>query len=311
MRHALPLTSFVLLGLHASAQENVLRHIPPEQATAMHNYWGQVQQGVPLWGYYLGHNTFGDEAFGERYEIPGSNSVVGVIAYLGGTSASSQTATYNVHHVGTNPAQMPGPAIASKVFPLGSAPTDGRTPHMVMFDAPANVQDAFFVTLDLGDYSHDPLVGDTICLMSGEHGSRPASDDTFGRNVIRWHSHSPIPAWKDFYTQNFTPVSTYFAIYPIMSDAVGILEVERGAMAVDLYPVPMAAELNIVLDLKERLPYRVLLFGMDGRLLHAEQFASGIGRDIVRLDVSDLAPGTYVVAIEQGRNRIARTVTKS
>jgi len=311
MKHSLTLIAFTLLGLHASAQENVMQHIPPEQATAMHNYWGQTQQGVPLWGYYLGHNTFGDEAFGERYELTGSNAVTGVIAYLGGTSVSNVTATYHVHNVGTNPPQMPGPSIASKSFPLGSAPTDGQTPHMIMFDAPVNVDGPFFITLDLGDYSHDPLVGDTICLMSGEHGSRPASDDTFGRNVIRWHSHSATPAWKDFFTQNFTPVSTYFAIYPIMSAAVGIMEVEQGALVMDLYPVPLVDELNIALDLKEDLPYRVLLFGMDGRLLHAEQFATGTGRNVIQLNVSDLAAGTYVVAIEQGRNRMARTVIKS
>lgn len=309
MKHSLTLIAIALLGLHTAAQENVMQHIPPEQATAMHNYWGQTQQGVPLWGYYLGHNVFGDEAFGERYEISGSNSVVGVIAYLGGTSVSNTTATYSVHNVGTAPPQMPGPAIASKSFQLGSAPTDGQTPHMIMFDAPASVQDSFFVTLDLGDYSHDPLVGDTICLMSGEHDSRPASDDTFGRNVVRKHSHAPTPAWKDFHTQNFTPVSTYFAIYPIMSAAVGILEMGLGAMTMDLYPVPMANELNIALDLHEDLPFRVLLFGMDGRLLHTEQFATG--RDVVQLNVSGLVAGTYVVAIEQGRSRIARMVAKS
>jgi hypothetical protein len=304
MKHTFTL-ALILGSSLLQAQTHTLEHIAPEAATEMHNYWGTAPNA---WGYYLGHNFYGDEAFGEKYDINGAGSVVGVIAYLGGTSVSNQTASYKVHAVAGN--GLPAAALATKTFPLGSAPTDGTTPHMQTFNNPVSVQDQFFVTLDLGDYSHDPLVGDTICLMSGPHGSRPESDDVFGRNVIRWHGHG-APNWKDFFTQNFTPVSTYFAIYPVMQgEATGIGEHQLGEATISLFPMPFAGELNIRLEATNTEPLRIHLFDAGGRLLLSEQHSAGIGEQFLRIDTQALAHGTYVVAFEQGASRYARTIVK-
>ena len=305
MKHSFTLAALLgVFALHAQ-DTHTLQHIAPEAANAMHNYWGSAPNA---WGYYLGHNFYGDEAFGEKYEINGSGAVVGVIAYLGGTSASNQTASYKVHGVAAN--GLPGAALATATFALGSAPTTGSTPHMQTFTNPVNVQDQFFVVLDLGDYSHAPLQGDTLCLMSGPHGSRPASDNVFGRNVIRWHGHG-APNWKDFYTQNFTPVSTYFAIYPVMQGAaVGIGEHHLGDAALRVFPMPFSEELNIRMDATSAEPLRIHLFDANGRLLKSEQHSVAIGEQVLRMDTQALAHGTYVVAFEQGAQRYARTIVK-
>jgi len=304
MKHTFTLALIVSSSaLHA--QTHTLQHIAPEAATEMPSYLGSAANA---WGYQIGHNYYGDEAYGEKYEINGAGTVVGVIAYLGGTSNSNENASYKVHAVaGTG---LPGAALATKSFTMGSAPTTGDTPHMQTFNSPVNVQDQFFVVLDLGDYSHDPLQGDTLCLMSGPHGSRPESDNVFGRNVIRWHSHG-TPNWKDFYTQNFTPISTYFAIYPVMEGAAtGIGEHLLGDANLSVFPMPFVDELNIRLDATSTEPLRIHLFDANGRLLKSEQHSVASGEQLLRIDTQTLASGTYVVAFEQGAQRYARTIVK-
>lgn len=305
MRHTLTLAALCSsLALYAQ-QTHTLQHIAPEAATEMPSYWGSAANA---WGYQIGHNYYGDEAYGEKYEINGAGTVVGVIAYLGGKSNSNELASYKVHAVASS--GLPGATLATKTFTMGSVPTTGGTPHMQTFTSPVSVQDQFFVVLDLGDYSHDPLQGDTLCLMSGPHGSRPESDNVFGRNVIRWHSHG-APNWKDFFTQNFTPISTYFAIYPVMQGAaVGIGEHQLGDATVSVFPVPFAHELNIRLEATSAEPLRIHLFDANGRLLKSEQHSVASGEQIVRLDTQALAHGTYVVAFEQGAQRYARTIVK-
>jgi hypothetical protein len=305
MKHFITL-ALLLGGSCMNAQDtHTLQHIPPEEATEMPGYWG-TEPGA--WGYLMGHNYYGDEAYGEKYEINGAGTVVGVIAYLGGTSNSNEPASYKVHAVAST--GLPGAALATKTFTMGSAPTDGITPHMLTFNGPVAVQDQFFVVLDLGDYSHDPLQGDTLCLMSGPHGSRPESDNVFGRNVIRWHSHG-TPNWKDFYTQNFTPISTYFAIYPVMQGAaVGVGEHQLGDATLSVFPMPFVNELNIHLDATSTEPLRIHLFDANGRLLQSAQHSVSMGEQIVRLDTQALAHGTYVVAFEQGAQRYARMIVK-
>ncbi len=303
---------FSILGLtavlYAYGQDTTtLQHLPPEDATEMHNYWGQVSQGTSLWGYYLGHNAWGDEAFGEKYEVPGEQQVVGVIAHLGGTSESSNNASYKVYTVGSN--GLPASTSATKNFVMGEAPTDGITPHMVMFNNPVAVNNEFFVVLDLGDYSHSSLQGDTLCLMSGAQGSRPASDDTFGRNVIRWHGHGGED-WKDFLTQNFTPLSIYFAIYPVLDGVVSTGDIFVDRAAPQIYPVPAVDVLNVAMNLVEPEVMQVMILSIDGRLISTEQFTLAGGENRLQLPVAELASGAYVIAFESPNYRSAARFVK-
>lgn len=295
-----------------SAQDDthVLMHLAPEEATEMPNYWGQTSQGNPLWGYMIGHNAYGDEEFGEKYDIDGEGHVVGVMAYLGGTSVSNNTAHFNVYSVAAN--GLPGDLVESKSFVLGEAATDGTTPVMVMFDSHAIVENEFFVTLNLGDYSHDPLVGDTVCLMSGIDGSRPASDDTFGRTVIRWHSHSSLN-WKDFMTQNFTPLSVYFAIYPIMegSEVVSSSNSLVNEASLSMFPVPFQQELNINFTATDAREMNVRIFNTNGKLMESSRQMVVPGDNLIQLNMNQHAAGSYVVSLESAGYRYARVVTKS
>jgi len=309
MRNTLLFAATMMVATNILAQEDtVLQHIAPENATATHNYWGQTFQGSAGWGYYIGHNLWGDEAFAEKYEIEGTGKVLGVIAHFAGKTASLDNIRYKVYTVGSN--GLPAQTIGQRQFTLQSVPTDGSA-HSIMFTNPVNVSERFFVALDLGDYSHDPLAGDTLCLLSGEDGSRPSSDDTFGRNAIRWHSHG-AENWKDFFTQNFTPVSTYFAIYPIMEGTVasvpGIFADDRPPV---IYPMPAVNDLNIGMNLREARDINVRIIGMDGRELMTRVFPMGSGEGTLRLDISHLATGSYVLAMESGALRHAQVILKN
>lgn len=310
MKHLFTSTLLILLAYSISAQEDthILEHIPPEEATETPNYWGQVSQGVNLWGYYLGHNIHGDEEFGEKYEIDGHGDVVGVIAYFGGTANSTQTASLKLYTVAAN--GLPGSLVRSKSFVFGEVDTDGMTPTMVMFDTEGHVDDEFFVTFDIGDYSHDPH-SDTLALMMGPDGSRPASDDVFGRNVIRWHSHSSMN-WKDFATQNFTPINSYFAIYPVM-EGPGPLSTDHNFLNGDaptLFPVPVQDALNVRFDAAESREMFVRLFSIDGKLLKTQRYMAVQGENLVQLDMNSYPSGSYVISMEAGAFRYGRVISK-
>lgn len=309
MKQIFTLLSLFVALIFAQAQDtHTLQHIPPEEATETPNYWGQTSNGQPLWGYYIGHNAYGDEEFGEKYEIPDHGDVMAIIAYFGGEGNSDNTASLRVYSVAED--GLPDEMLGSKTFEYGEVTTDGVTPTMLSFDNEIHVDDEFFVTLDLGDYSHDPLEGDTLVLMMGPDGSRPASDDVFGRNVIRWHSHGAVE-WKDFQTQNFTPLSTYFAIYPVMEGAP--LSINDGFIAeegISMFPVPCVNELNVRFNALETREVFVHVFNMDGKILQNDRFMASSGENLVQFDVSAYPAGAYVVSVEAEGFRYARVISK-
>lgn len=288
--------------------ETVLRHIESADATESHNYWGQTLNGSPGWGYYLGHNLWKDEAFAEKYNISGMGQVLGVVAHFSGKSVSNGQIDYKVY--AENSSGLPGLTLGQKSFAFQDIPTDGSA-HTIMFDNPVSVEDNFFVALDLGDYTHDPLQGDTLCLLSGEDGSRPGLDEEFGRNAIRWHNHASED-WKDFFTQNFTPISTYFAIYPIMEGAVASVS---GVFVNDnpplFYPLPAQNNLSISVNLIQAREITIVVMSVDGQILKNELISASIGASTLSIDISDLAAGSYIVSLESGRLRHAKIITKS
>lgn len=305
---ALLFTAFSGTLFAQNAQETVLRHIEQSEATATPNLWGEILNGSPGWGYYIGHNPYGDEAFAEKYNISGTGKVLGVIAHFAGKTESSTQLSYKVYT--ENSSGLPGSTLAQKMFAFQDVPTDGSA-YTIMFDNPVDVDEAFFVALDLGDYSHDPLQGDTLCLLSGEDGSRPSTDDTFGRNAIRWHGHGGED-WKDFFTQNFTPISTYFAIYPIMEGAVASVS---GVFVDDVlpvvYPLPAQNDIRVDINLRDAREMAVRIFSLDGREVQTKVVQSNAGQSTIELNISDLANGSYILSLESGVYRHAQIITKN
>jgi hypothetical protein len=181
-----------------------------------------------------------------------------------------------------------------------------------LFNNPVAVQNEFFVTMDLGDYSHDGQVLDSIYLKAGEDGSRPTADHAnFGRNVVRWHSHGN-PAWRDFYTQNFSPFSIYFAIHPIVSfNSASIVHLDNSKIKIqNIYPNPSHDFINIEINNDSTNPFRFDIFDLNGRVVLSQNLPLAEGLQVIALDLRNLMAGNYILTLGNGRDKFSTVIIK-
>ncbi|MFN4121665.1 MAG: hypothetical protein ACK4GL_00025 [Flavobacteriales bacterium] len=304
------ITLFVSLIINVLlAQNTTLRNLPEGAPVRDWMMTGTVQ-GTPEWGSYLGHNIYGDEAFGEKYNNTGQATVVGIVAHhRGHASGSNNEAWYRVHNVAAN--GLPGSVVGGKRIRLSDINRSGDA-FVVMFDNPVTVNGDFFVMWDLMDYSHGTQAGDTLRLLAGEEGSRPESDHAnFGRNVVRWHSHGPTAAWKDFLTQNFSPYSIYFAIYPIVSDVPASANNVDKPINLNYFPQPCRDLLNLSFDAPANGEYTLELIGLDGKRYHHERVSLAKGEQNLQFDVNQIASGNFIAIIRSGSFQVARLLQKN
>ncbi len=304
------LIGMATLGLQAQ-QTDTLRHLPANATRMAWMMSGTTNQGTPEWGSYLGHNIYGDEEFGEKYAIQNPGNVVGVIAYLGGHSGgTNKNANFRVRAVGGN--GLPAASLGNRSIRISELNLSGETPQVVIFNNPIAVQDEFFVTMDLGDYSHDAQVLDTIYLKAGEDGSRPISDHAvFGRNVVRWHSHGS-PAWRDFFTQNFSPYSIYFAIHPIVQfSSASVVHLANDNIKIqNIFPNPSADFINVEINNALATPFRFDIMDMNGRIVESQNRALTEGLQTVTLDLSNLQAGNYILSLGNSKDRFSTIIVK-
>lgn len=201
----------MLMTHSINAQQQTLKNHPAGTPLVLLKY---TQGGE--WGYILGHNSFLRQQYAEKYYIPGRRArVVGVVTHHGGrVTNQNNIAEYGVYSVGSN--RLPATQLGGKQVLYKDINLSGNA-MTTMFNSPIAVADSFFVSFNLFDYAHGGYEGDTVGLYCGQDGCRTAADISAnkGRNVVQRHNHS-IVDWRDFYTQNLTPIATHFAIYPII-----------------------------------------------------------------------------------------------
>ena len=275
------------------AQTDTLRHLDPATTPIA---W--PMSGGGLWGFYLGHNAYGDEGFGERYDVPEGTVVHGGIAHFTGTSGNS-SAQGQLRIRAANASGLPGTVLATRNFALNSVPLDG-SPHPIMLNTPVTVNGPFFITYELGDYSHH-AISDTISLLAGSEGSRPASDNAFGRNACKWHGN---PTWRDFLTQNESPFSIYLALYPVVDPAAtSVIELDGRATGLRLANVHGGVELS--LHTPRSALYELSVLDMAGRMMHNAQLPVPAGASTHGVDLSAIPAGAYMLVLRSGSSRHA------
>jgi len=305
----LSLISLFSMGFAKAQTHDTLRNLPPSAPLVNWMMTGTAQGGTPEWGSFLGHNIYGDEAFGEKYTNTGNTQVAGIIAHHSGhASGSNNEAWYRIHQVASN--GLPGNVIGGKKIKLADINRSGE-PFVVMFDNPINVTGDFFVIWDLDDYSHGTQFGDTLRLLAGEDGSRPASDHAnFGRNVVRWHSHGTTPAWKDFFTQNFSPFSIYFGIYPIvLNNATAQNEIAM-IENISYFPQPCNDLLNFNFSPKEAGEYAIEFISLNGKCYEQRNVWLQQGENLLQFDLSHLPSGNFIAILRKGKFQSARLLNK-
>lgn len=271
------------------------------------------------WGFYAGHNSFGQQQFGEKYLVEGHVHVLGVVAHM-------KTSTGTVSD--------PDGAFALRVWPVdGDGKPRGTAaamsvelahadlvldgPTIALFPQEAHMDDAFFVTLDLDDYAHEGLAGDTLGLYYAPDGSRSAADiaNTPYRNVFQPHSHG-APTWKDFYAQATTPdpIATHLALYPIveLDDHTSVGQIAKGGLKLSaLYPNPAsnALSLSYWLETNQKVGFSVL--DMQGRLIESiDPVSMAPGEHQRSIDISGLPQGVYLLCVRSENAQFALRFVK-
>lgn len=269
-----------------------------------------IYTATGTWGYYAGHNHKMQQQYGERYEVNGHIDVVGVVAHLTGTVSNPNKEIdfrlFDVLNRFPNAPQEDGHA------DLGDIDLSGG-PTIVLFHQPAHIDDSFFVTIDFGDYAHDGLDGDTLGLLYAPSGSRTASDLAYtGRNVIQEHDHQHV-IWSDFYSQNFTPIATHFALYPIVAfDPNSIGTITRNGLTIAApYPNPAVNTLTIPYNLSKRSPVFISLMDMTGRTLQTLAVGDKLpGKHEESINVTQLPVGFYNIVVRTCDGTVAARTAK-
>jgi hypothetical protein len=82
-------------------------------------------------------------------------------------------------------------------------------------------------------------------------------------------------------------------------------------MGVNLYPNPANSGLVVnVSNLDRTADVAVSIIAMDGRLVTRQQVANAEGSKLIEMNVETLAPGFYVVQVENGANRVSTPLIK-
>lgn len=259
------------------------------------------------WGFYAGHNSKEQQQFGEKYLIDEHIHVLGVVAHL---TTSTGTVTnpnfeidfrlWNVDPATGKPAGTA--SIEDGHLDLGNANLGG--PTLILFHNEKHVENAFYVSMDLGDYAHDGLAGDTVGLYYAPHGTRTAADiaGTPFRNVFQAHSHG-APNWRDFYTQFTTPaqLATHLALYPVveLESHTGLAKVSKnGLQVMSPYPNPANSTLTLPFSLQQQSEVSFRIMDLSGRILHnIDKETLNAGAHQQQFDLEHLSAGTYILSV--------------
>jgi len=271
--------------------------------------------GTGQWGYYAGMNHKHQQQFGERYEITEHGDVVGVIVHVKGVVANDKNEAHvrilNVANDG-----KPGTEVQHGHVHFDDFNLDGKA-TVVMLDAHAHVHDAFFATLDFGDYAHGGYDGDTIGVLYSPDKSRKNEDLAKPyRNVIQEHSHGN-PVWTDFYTGNNTPIATHYAIYPIIEfeeeTKVGVNEVvSNGILSFSSpYPNPTNDKVTVPFQIANNTDVQLVILDLTGKEVVSQNLgALTAGSYDYVVDLESINKGHYIVAVQTTNGSIATKIVK-
>lgn len=252
------------------------------------------------WGYILGQNSAYRQQYAEKYHIEGGAKVKGIITHLTGVYEHPENyVEFNVYRVSEN--GLPGKRLGGRQIFYKDIDLSGNAMYIHLNTA-VNVADSFFVTFNVLDYLHGGYDGDTLGLMAGEPGSRPTEDlGSFGRNAVQAHNHSK-EEWKDFYTQNFTPIATHFALFPIVEYEDVSLEKHLSWKNFRIYPNP--SEGRFFIDNAPGKLSEVHVINTLGQVVLQRKVKSD--EKIVAIDIREQCmPGAYILLLRTGEGSVS------
>ncbi len=300
-------TIYILLffAAHISYGQDTLKHFDPKSQTPTVMQYSGVQSG-----YYTGHNSLFDEEWGEKYYISGTNQVTGVIAYHTGSNGTyTEDCEYKVYSVGSN--GLPGSELGKQAVPGSGINITGALSYTA-FTSSVSVNDSFIITFNIGDYAHHSPGTKKIALMHGPDGSRDNNDTSvFGRNVIRWHNHTPT--WKDFYKENNTKVRTHFAIFPVLSmknTSVNNFASNGQIQMHAVYPNPAVNKINLKIKGEKYAEISCSILNHMGQVVKVWNERLNSSEHTLSADIDNISTGQYVLIVSDGNSQLAQTFIK-
>ena len=265
-------------------------------------------------GYYTGHNSLYREEFAEKYYLSGTAAVVGVISFHEGVNKNNNTAEFNIYEVASS--RLPGKILGSQKILYKNIDLQ-RNPMTTLFENPVMVQDSFFVSFNLTDYAHGGFEGDKIALLTGLDGSRNQDDlQHSGRNAIRVHNHD-VRLWRDFYTQNFTPVATHFAIYPIVefssvTSTENAFVTDENLTVHPTFPNPISDNCVIRYSLAHTSDVQLTIYDHVGKVVYSSlNQRKGSGYHEENINFQNFSTGVYICSIVVNQRRLALRLIKN
>ena len=285
--------------------QDTLQHFTPSTVTPIADTYPSDQ------GYHTGHNDYADEEFAEKYEITGSGEVFGVIAiHEGVAGTSTKNASYKLYSVANN--GLPGTELATLSVPYNDIPVTG-TPYTVMFSNVVSVSDEFFISFNLGDYAHGNPGTKRIAITHSPDGTRPSSDfSVFGRNAIRWHSHSS-PAWKDYRTENFQSYepAVHLSLFPVVQlSTTSVVEFDnQGSSIGSAFPNPSShGSFSIPVNTVSGGEAVFQLFDLTGKMVSEKHMVLSPGKTDYLFSGNGLATGTYLLLIKIPEGSVSQKI---
>lgn len=261
-------------------------------------------------GYYTGHNSYGDEEWGEKYYVNGSRQVAGMLAWHTGTAGTTtHQSFYKLYSAG--PDGMPATTLATRNVSSTSINVTGAQSY-ISLPAATTVKDSFFISFGMQDYSHDDPGTKTIAIMHSPDGARSFTDTLKrGRNVVRWHGHGAAK-WADFFQDNYTRVRIHLALFPVLarSTSVGEYQFTDGFRIYSPYPSPASNQLNIRIESPRPSELRCTILSMSGATIDNWQSNAGSGSQTISRDISALPAGTYIMLVQTPGGQSAEQFVK-
>ncbi|MFM6308635.1 MAG: T9SS type A sorting domain-containing protein, partial [Dolichospermum sp.] len=134
----------------------------------------------------------------------------------------------------------------------------------------------------------------------------------FGRNAVQVHNHDE-EEWKDFYSQNFTPIATHFALFPILNASTrGRDDLTTNEFSITkIFPNPFTE--SFTLQLKNNEPQKLTLFFYNsmGQIIKSQVVENNtINSNGIQIDCQDLPSGKYIVLVKGETSGIGTQMIK-
>ncbi len=111
----------------------------------------------------------------------------------------------------------------------------------------------------------------------------------------------------------FGPDSLFYNHIEQINSSLGITEYENTSDQLSIYPNPVLDFITLNYSIQKAGPLNIRVFTLDGKLVESRIVGGNTGENLIRMDLEDLDPGTYILEIResnQGHTNLRRATKK-